>query len=242
VHRLDPRAKLLIFLFFVVSVFLARHLWGFLFMALLVSGAVCLSRLPIRSVLRGLRPMIWLFASIMLLHIFFAGDGFSPTREGVYSGIKVGCRFLLIVTGATILTATTEPLRLADGMAKILRPLRKIGLPTHQFPIMMMITLHFIPGLFAEAEKIMMAQRARGVRLDGKNAFKKLKALTPILIPLLGNSFRRADELAMGMESRCYHGGVRTHLYELTFSKADGVALATAAVMLSLALAVNGFI
>ncbi|MFC1716400.1 energy-coupling factor transporter transmembrane component T family protein [Candidatus Poribacteria bacterium] len=240
VHRLDPRTKLLALVILIVSIFLVRANWGFLIIASFVTGAIFLAHLPLRLVLRGLRPMIWLLVSIMLLHILFTGDGFRPTWPGVYNGLRVGCRFLLIVAGATVLTLTTMPLRLADGMARILRPLRKIGLPVHQLPIMMVVVLHFIPMLFAEAEKLMLAQKARGAQVYGRNVFKKLRAVMPILVPLLRVSFQQADELAMGMESRCYHGGVRTHLHELVFGKADRVALAVAAIMLSMALVVNG--
>ncbi len=240
VHRLDPRTKLLTLVFLIVSVFLIRVNWGFIIIASFVTGAIFLAHLPWRLTLRGLLPMIWLFASIMLLHVFFTGGGFSPTWEGVYGGLRVGCRFLLIFIGATVLTLTTMPLGLADGMARILRPLRKIGLPVHQLPIMAVIVLHFIPMLFAEAEKLMLAQKARGAQAGGKNVFKRLRTVTPILVPLLRSSFQQADELAMGMESRCYHGGVRTHLHELVFGKADGIALAAAFVMLPLTLVVNG--
>ena len=242
VHRLDPRTKLLALLLLIVSVFLVRASWGFLIMVSFVAGAVLLSYLPLRLVLRGLRPMVWLFASIMILHVFFTGGGFRPTWEGLYSGMRVGCRFLLIAMGAIILTLTTVPLQLADGMARVLRPLRKIGLSAHQFPVMMVIVLHFIPALFAEAEKLVLAQKARGGQLSGKGVFKRLKALMPVLVPLLRSSFRQADELAMGMEARCYHGDVRTSLYELTFSKTDGIAIATAAIMLPLTLTINGLI
>ena len=242
VHNLDPRTKLLALLLLIVSVFLVEASWGFLIMVSFVAGAVLLSYLPLRLVLRGLRPMIWLFASIMILHIFFTGGGFRPTWEGLYSGMRVGCRFLLIAMGAIVLTLTTVPLQLANGMANILRPLRKIGFPAHQFPVMMVIVLHFIPALFAEAEKLVLAQKARGGQLSGKSFFGRLKALTPILAPLLRSSFRQADELAMGMEARCYHGGARTSLYELTFSKADGLALAIAAIMLPLTLVINELI
>ncbi len=216
VHRLDPRAKLLALVFLIVSVFLVRATWGFLIIASFITGAIFLSRLPLRLILRGLRPMIWLFVSIMILHVLFTGDGFRPTWTGVYNGLRVGCRFLLIVMCATVLTLTTVPLRLADGTVRVLRPLRKIGLPVHQFPIMMVIVLHFGPALFAEAEKLILAQRARGAQLNSKNIFKRLRAVTPILVPLLRISFQQADELAMGMDLRGYHGGVRTHLHGLT--------------------------
>ena len=188
----------------------------------------------------------------MILHIFFTDDGskllFSlgivkGTWDGLYSGIRVSCRFLLIIAGATILTLTTVPLQLADGIVEMLRPLKKIGLPMYQIPIMMVIVLHFIPTLFIEAEKLISAQKARGAQLEGRNIFGRMKArirhAVSLLAPLLRNSLRRADELAIGMESRCYHGGTRSHLYELTFSKADGIALAAAVAMIPFTLAIN---
>ncbi len=149
---------MLALVFLIISVFLVEPAWGFLAIALLITGAILLSHLPLRIILRGLRPMIWIFVSIMILHILFSGEVFRPTWDGFYSGLRVGCRFLLIVLGAIILTLTTVPLRLADGMARMLRPLGRIGLPVHQFPIMTVIVLHFIPALFAEAEKLMLAQ------------------------------------------------------------------------------------
>jgi len=249
VHRLDPRTKLLILLLLIISIFLIRSLWGFFIIASFVIFVILLSHLPLRLVLRGLRPMAWLFASIMILHIFFAGDSSAKplfslgpvkaTWGGIYSGIKVSCRFLLIIMSASILTLTTVPLRLAGGMTELLRPLRRIGLPVHQFPIMMVIALHFIPVLFIEAEKLISAQKARGAQLEGQNILKRLGALMPVLVPLLRGSFRRADELAIGMESRCYHGGTRSHLYELTFSKADVIALAAAVAIIPFMLAIN---
>ena len=237
VHRLDPRTKLLALIFIIVSASLVRNLWGFIILATFVVAAIFLSRLPFRLILRYLRSMIWLLISIMLLHVFFSdGGSIKPTLDGVYSGIEIGSRFLLIVVGAAVLSSTTVPLRLADAMAAMLRPLGKIRLPVYQLPIMMVITLHFIPTLFAEAEGLMAVQKTRGAQLEGRNFLKKLKALIPVLAPLLRSSFRQADELAMGMESRCYHGGVRTHLHELAFRKSDLVALVACAATLLLIL------
>ena len=192
--------------------------------------------------------MTWLLLSIMILHILFVGGSsrhlFSVWKvtvawEGIYSGLRVCCRFLLIVLSAAVLTLTTMPLRLADGMTELLRPLRKIGLPVHQIPIMTVIILHFIPGLFAELDRLTSAQKARGAPLEGRNVFRRLAALVPVLIPLLRNSFRKADELAIGMEARCYHGGNRGHLYDLTFGKFDGIALVAVAAMVPFTLAIN---
>lgn len=241
-HRLDPRAKILALIFLVVSVFLVESPWAFLVIAIFMSVVVSLSRLPLRSILRGFRPMIWIFVSIMILHILFADEVFRPTLDSVYSGLRVGFRFLLIVLAAVTLTLTTVPLQLADGMALMLNPLRKIGLPVHQFPIMTVIVLHFIPALFEEAEKLVMAQKARGAKMDDRNIVKRLMALTPILVPLLRSSFRHADELALGMEARCYDGGIRGHLHALKFKMADSIALALSAAMIPLALKLNGLV
>lgn len=248
VHRLDPRTKLLALLFLIVSVFLVRSPWGFLFVASFALATIALSQLPLLVVLRGLRPMIWIFVSIMILHVFFVNGDSRPlfsvgpvkaTWKGVYSGVMVSSRFILIVLSAAILTLTTVPLRLADGIAELLRPLRKIGFPVGQIPIMMMITLHFTPVLFTEAEKIMSAQKLRGTQLAGVNPIKRLKNLIPLIVPLLRSSLRKADELAIGMESRCYHPGDRSHLYELAIGKSDGIALMAAAAIIPLILVIN---
>ncbi len=233
VHRLDPRTKLLALILLIISASLVRNLWGFIVLAAFMVAAIFLSRLPFRLILRYLRSMIWLLVSIILLHVFFSGgSSLKPTLEGMYSGIKIGSRFLLIIVGAAILSSTTVPLRLADAMAVMLRPLGKIRILVYQLPIMMVITLHFIPTLFAEAERLVAVQKTRGAQLEGRNFLRKLKALIPVLAPLLRSSFRQADELAMGMESRCYHGGVRTHLHELAFRKSDLVALVACAAIL----------
>jgi len=240
IHRLDPRTKLLALILLIIAASLVRNLWGFIVLAAFLVAAIFLSRLPFRLILRYLRSMIWLLVSIMLLHVFFSdGSSLKPTLEGVYSGIEIGSRFLLIIIGAAILSSTTVPLRLADVLAVMLRPLGKIRLPVHQLPIMMVITLHFIPTLFAEAERLVAVQKTRGAQLEGQNFLRKLKALVPVLAPLLRSSFRQADELAMGMESRCYHGGVRTHLYELAFRKSDSVALVACAAILLIILLIR---
>jgi len=248
VHRLDPRTKLLAFLILIISVFLVKNPFGFPIIAIFLLVVVFLSHLPVLLVLRGLRPMMWLFVSIVVLHALFTDDGselifsLGPVRVvwgGVYRGIEMACRFLLVVVGATVFTLTTQPLRLADGTAAAMRPLRRIGLPIHQFPIIIVITLHFIPALFTEAEKLISAQKSRGARLEGRNPLRRSRALIPVLAPLLRSSLRRADELAVGMESRGYNGGDRTHLYELTFRRSDATALTITAVMVPFTLAIN---
>lgn len=248
VHRLAPKTKLLVLLFLIVSVFLVTSPWGFLLVASFALATIALSQLPLMVVLRGLRPMIWIFVSIMILHAFFMNGDSKPlfsigpvkaTWKGVYSGVMVSCRFMLIVVSAAILTLTTVPLRLADGATEILRPLQKIGLPVGQIPIMMMITLHFIPVLFTEAEKLMSAQKLRGAQLARVNFVRRLKNLMPLIVPLLRSSLRKADELAVGMESRCYHGGDRSHLYKLAVGKADVITIIAAAAIIPLTLIIN---
>ena len=248
VHRLDPRTKLFALLLLIVSVFLAGNLWSGLFLASFLIAAILLSRVPLRLVLSGLRPMLWIFASILALHIFFTDGSSNPlftlgpvtaTWEGVQNGTRASCRFLLIVMGAGVLTLTTAPLQLADSVAKALRPLRRVGLPLHQLPIMMMIVLHFIPVLFGEAGKLISAQKARGAQLERRNMLKRLKALVPILAALLRSSFRKADKLAVGIESRCYRGGSRSHLHEIGFVWSDGIALALAVAMPVVTLAID---
>jgi len=248
VHRLDPRTKLLALLFLIVSVFLVRSPWGFLFVASFALATITLSQLPLLVVLRGLRPMIWIFVSIMILHVFFVNGNsrslfsvgpVNATWKGLHSGVMISCRFILIVVSAAILTSTTMPLRLADGIVEVLRPLRRIGFPVSQIPIMMVITLHFIPVLFTEAEKILSAQKLRGTQLAGANLIKRLKNLIPLIVPLLRSSLRKADELAVGMESRCYHGGDRSHLHKLAVGKSDGIALIAAAAIIPLTLIIN---
>lgn len=239
IHRLDPRAKLLAFLILIVSVFLARSLLSFLTMASLILGIIFLSRIPLLLILRGLRLVVWILISILGLHIFLANGNFGFTWQGVYNGIMVSCQFMLIVIGATVLTSATIPLRLADGIASLIRPLRKIGFPAHQFPIMVIIILHFIPTLLEEGEKLISVQKSRGNEPGSRKVFGKLKALVPIFMPLLKSSFRSADEVAMGMESRCYSGGVRTHMNELSFRLSDGFAMILSAALIPLILMMN---
>jgi energy-coupling factor transport system permease protein len=249
-HRLDPRTKLMAMVLMVISVSFAREPIGFLFICLFLGIGIFLSHLPFRLILGILRRMLWLFISIMTLHILFSdketGFIFFPVSlkdlwAGLLSGAIVGCRFILIVLGAGIITLTTIPLRLADALSRLLNPLSKIGIPLHQFPIMTVVVLHFIPMFFAEAEKLILVQKARGVNLENQNIFRRYYNLLPILAPLLKNAFRRADELAIGMESRCYKADARTQLYPLSFNKNDIVSLSLFVMLIPIVLAINRF-
>lgn len=248
VHRLDPRTKLLALAFLIIAVSIASGILGFLFIALYLAIVIFLSRLSFRLILRGIRPMWWLIISIMILHVFFNNRESNFTLfpknlddlwKGLSSGILVGCQFALIIIGAVILTLTTIPIRLADALASLFNPFRKIGIPIHQLPIMMLIVLHFVPILFAEAEKLISVRKSRGAGIKKQSIFKKLRDLTPILAPLLKDSFRKADELAIGMESRGYKGGARSQLYPLEFNKSDVVSLIASIGMIAIIIGIN---
>jgi energy-coupling factor transport system permease protein len=193
--------------------------------------------------------MLWILVSVMVFHIFLSDYNSSKsllsvgaieiTWKGIRVGVKISFQFLIVVLGATLLTLTTMPLQIADGITGILSPLRKIGLPLHQFSLMILIILHFVPLLFMEAEKLMMIQKARGRGNKRKNVIMRLKALASMLIALLRNSLQKADNLAVGMEARCYSGGARTHLYGLKFRRIDVIALSIVNVILPAVLVVN---
>lgn len=245
VHRLDPRTKLLCLLLLIISTFLVKKVYGFLIIAAFTYIAIILAHLPLRIVLRSLRRLLWLFISILVLNILFVDGTGTPilslgplkaSWQGVYNGFTTGCRFVLIIAGTVILTSTTAPIRLADGIAEVLRPLKRAGLPVYQIPLMIVIVLHFVPMLFIEAKKFILLQEARGTAPTDGNVFRKIRIFMPVLPGLLRSSLRMADELAVGMESRCYHSHARSHLYELRFSRSDAVALVITAAMIILTL------
>jgi energy-coupling factor transport system permease protein len=248
VHRLDPRTKILAVTAVMVVVFVIRDFAGFGIFALLLLALIGVSRIPTGFVLRGLRPIWFLLALTLFLQIFFGGqaDGtvlarwgpFVATHEGLMQGLFVTARLILLVVATSMLTFTTSAVELADGMERLLNPFRRIGVPAHELAMMMTIALRFIPTLVEETEKIMKAQMARGAELDTGGVFKRARALIPILVPLFVSAFRRADELALAMEARCYRGGEgRTRMKQLRYRPADLVAglvvlLASVAVLL----------
>lgn len=231
-HRLDPRMKLALTVLYIVIIFLAKNVYAYA--ALLVSAVllVLLSRLSLRVVLRGLRPILFILAFTMLLNIFFTGGsvplvsfwGITIYREGVIRAAFMALRVVVLVIGTSVfLTYTTSPIVLTDAIESVLSPLKKIRVPVHDFAMMLTIALRFIPTLVEETDKIMNAQKARGAAFDTGNIFSRAKALVPVIIPLLVSSFGRADELATAMECRCYRGDVgrtkfvRMHLHGRDF-------------------------
>ena len=234
VHRLDPRTKLTVVVLYYVLIFTASSPLTMLLAVGSLALSVYISRIPPRSLLKGLKPLMFLVILTGLLNLFYT-DGqvlvrfwvFRITREGIFRSIQMVMRITLLVCGTFLLTYTTSPLSITDGLERILGPFRKLGLPVHELSMMMSIALRFIPTLIEETDKIMSAQKARGADFDTGSIFKRVKALLPVLVPLFVSAFRRADELATAMECRCYHGGEgRTALHVLHYKTADWLTLA----------------
>lgn len=234
IHRMDPRAKLLLSFYFIGIIFLANNWQSYLLLAGLTLSGVLLSKIHFGFFIRGLRPLLWLILFTVALQILFTQGGktywewsiFSISEFGVVNGSFIFCRFVLIVFMSTLLTLTTPPLHLSDAIEYLLRPLRVIRFPAHEVALMLSIALRFVPTLMDETEKIMNAQRARGVDFGEGNLLQKMQAVVPLLIPLFVSSFNRAEELAIAMEARGYQGGEgRTKYRMLHWHSRDSVAV-----------------
>ena len=243
VHKMDPRMKIVLLILFIVAVFLARTLWAFIPVAAFVALAAAMSRVPGRVLLKGLRPLRFILILTFLMNVFFLqGETvlftwrfIRITREALTTAVLYALRLVLLVLGSSLLTLTTPPVTLTDGLERILSPLRVIRFPAHEMAMMMTIALRFIPTLLEEADKIMKAQMARGADFESGNIIQRAKAMVPLLVPLFISAFRRAGDLAMAMEARCYHGGEgRTRLRILKLTRADAVAALITAAMIAL--------
>lgn len=234
VHLLDPRIKIIItFLFIVLIFFIKTYLgYGIVFLSLL--AVIAISKIPPKYVLKGLRPLLFIIILTFILNVFFTSGEtilwsiwrLKITQEGLRQGIFMAFRLILLVAGTSMLTLTTSPIALTDGIESLLKPLKIIRFPVHELAMMMTIALRFIPTLLEETDKIMKAQMARGADFESGNIIQRAKALVPLLVPLFISAFRRADELAMAMESRCYRGGDnRTRMKVLKVQPRDYVAL-----------------
>ncbi|HHV53968.1 MAG TPA: energy-coupling factor transporter transmembrane protein EcfT [Firmicutes bacterium] len=228
-HRLDPRTKILWTLLWMGALFAVDRAAGYGLFLLFLLIALVLGRIPLDALGRGIRPLLYLILFTVLFNLF-ATPGepllrlgpLALTRAGLVAAGLVSARLLLLIAGASVLTLTTAPLALADGIESLLRPWSRLGLPAHELAMMMSIALRFIPTLLEETERIMKAQKARGVDFESGNLLQRARSLVPILVPLFVSAFRRADELAIAMEARGYEGGKgRTHLRELSFGRAD---------------------
>jgi len=236
VHRLDPRTKIAAVTLLMVAIFVVPDFFGYALLALFVLGIVLSSQIPLGYLLRALRPILFLLALTVVLNMFFSGiQGGTPlfsigpvavTREAFLRALFIGTRLIGLVIVTSLLTYTTSPVELTDGMERLLRPFRRIGVPAHELAMMMTIALRFIPTLLQETEKIMKAQMARGAEFARGGLLRRARAMIPILVPLFVSAFRRADELALAMEARCYRGGEgRTRLKQLRFASRDAVAV-----------------
>ena len=231
VHRLDPRTKLLILIGYIVALFVAGSWlsYGLCFVFLAVS--VALSKIPLKSILHGLKPLVFILIFTGVLNVFFTPGrelvslGFVHiTVEGLIQAAKMISRILMLICATFLMTYTTSPIALTDGLEALLSPLKYIKVPVHELSMMMCIALRFIPTLIEETDKIMSAQKARGADFETGNLMQKVKALIPILVPLFISAFRRADELATAMECRCYQGGEgRTKMKLLRYRRDDYV-------------------
>lgn len=216
IHRLDPRIKLILSITYIVMVFFINKFTGYGYLALFLLIVIFLSKVPLIKVLKSVRPILFLILFTVVMSLFFyngqGGEMFFHWGiiklywEGLWNALKMALRLILLVMGPSILTLTTTPVELTDGLERLLKPLAMIKLPIHELAIIMSIALRLIPTLVEETDKIINAQKARCADFDSGNLFKKAKALLPILIPLFVSSFRRADELAYAMDSRCYRG------------------------------------
>lgn len=233
IHRLDPRTKILGTTFLIVLLFLVNGFIGYGLAALAIAAVIVASELPWRFVLRGLRPLMVILILTVGLNLFMTEGReifrlwfLSVTWEGLVRGLMMGTRLILLIIGTSLLTLTTSPIQLTDGIETLLKPWRKIGVPAHELAMMMTIALRFIPTLLEETEKIMKAQMARGADFQSGGLMQRAKSLVPLLVPLFVNAFRRADDLAIAMEARGYRGGEgRTKFRELRFQRIDAVAL-----------------
>ncbi len=234
IHRLDPRMKILLLFLFVLGVFFTKDIFGYIISAVILGITIKISGVPFLFILRGLKGFLFIVLFTVFINMFFIDSGyvifeysfFKLTFDGVWFSVQMICRLGFLTAASSVLTFTTSPIQLTHAIERILSPFSKIGLPAHDIAMMMTIAIRFIPTLIEEVEKIKKAQMARGADFDGKGIRKKAKEFIPVLVPLFVSAFRRADELAMAMEARCYRGNVnRTSMYKLKFKKIDYFAL-----------------
>ena len=239
VHKLDPRTKIIAVVLYIVALFLCKSFVSYGIMLAALAASIKISKVPLKSIVGGLKPILFLAVFTAILNLFYTpGETvlvkiwvLTITLEGVLNAFFMVVRIMMLIAGTFLLTYTTSPILLTDGLESLLNPLKKIGLPIHELAMMMSIALRFIPTLIEETDKIMSAQRARGADFESGSIIQRAKALIPLLVPLFISSFRRADELAVAMECRCYRGGQgRTRLRQLKYQGID-----TAAIVLFLA-------
>ena len=248
VHRLDPRTKLIWLLGYIVALFLAKNIWGYALMLGVLITESALAKIKPKTLLSGLKPLIFIVIFTAVVNLFY-GTGeplwqwwiLKITAEGIRKAVFMALRIMLLVCGTFLLTYTTSPLQLTDGLERLLGPLKKLRVPVQELAMMMSIALRFIPTLIEETDKIMSAQKARGASFDTGKLSERAKALLPLLVPLFVSAFRRADELATAMECRCYSGGEgRTRMKQLVYRRRDLVTGIVMLAILAAAVALRG--
>ena len=231
IHKMDPRFKIMASLLYLVSLFLINQMIAYVAIIIFIGIVIRFSKVPLNFILKGLKPVFMLIIFAFLINVFLTTGTGTPLvkfgflkiyGEGIERAFFMAMRLVLLIIGTSILTLTTSPIELTDGIEYLLTPFKKIGLPAHELAMMMTIALRFIPTLLEETDKIMKAQMARGADFESGNIMNRAKSLIPLLVPLFISAFRRADELAMAMEARCYRGGEgRTRLKVLKYTKLD---------------------
>lgn len=247
IHRLDPRVKLIGTILYIISLFLFSHFTGYLAAACFLALIIRLSHVPFRFMVKGMKAIVFLLLLTVVFNLFLTpGEALvqfwklTITKEGVRISVFMAIRLTFLIVGSSVMTLTTTPNNLTDGMEKLMNPLKKIKVPVHEIAMMMSIALRFIPILMEETDKIMKAQIARGADFESGNLVKKAKAMVPLLVPLFISAFRRANDLAMAMEARCYQGGEgRTKMKPLQYKKRDYAAYAVLCVYLLILIAIR---
>lgn len=247
-HKLDPRVKIVCTLIFLISLFVQNNVTGYLLATIFLVAVITLSKVPASFIIRGLKPILILLLFTGVMNLFFTQGGavlahfwvFTITEKGLRTAVYMSIRLIYLIAGSSLMTFTTTPNALTDGIETLLNPLNKIRVPVHEIAMIMSIALRFIPILLEETDKIMKAQIARGADLESGNMIQKMKSMVPILVPLFVSAFRRANDLAMAMESRCYRGGEgRTKMKPLVYESRDRAAYAIT-ILFFIAMAAGG--
>lgn len=241
VHRLDPRTKLILTLVYIVALFTAKGYYSYGLMLIVLVTVILLSRIKIGTILKSIKPLAFVLLFTFILNMLFTGGTpifklwiITITYEGIKTAVMMIVRLIMLILGTFLLTYTTSPIALTDGLETLMNPLKKIKVPVHELAMMMSIALRFIPTLIEETDKIISAQKARGADFESGNLLRRARAMLPILVPLFISAFRRADELAVAMESRCYNGGEgRTRMIRLRMRGNDTAALLSGAAVLA---------
>jgi energy-coupling factor transport system permease protein len=244
VHRLDPRVKIILSFLLIAIIFVLDNFIGYFIIGVATLMIIQIAKIPRKYIFKGLKPILWIIVFTAALNMFMTPGvplyklgPLTITEKGLYLSAFMVLRLVFLIVTTSLLTLTTSPIALTDGIEQLLEPFKKIGLPAHELAMMMTIALRFIPTLMDETDKIMKAQTARGADFESGNLVKRTRNLIPILVPLFISSFRRADELAMAMEARCYRGGKgRTRMKQLKISKRDYIALFSITMLLVVAI------